>query len=125
QRASEPQQQDARPSVLAFALSPVLVRGGEAQTLKIPPGTDLVRLRLGVEQQDARRFQVSIRTDTGRQVWRQESIKPHRGGAGAAITINIPASRLALGDYILTLSAVNETGEPEEVNRYFFRVIRQ
>ena len=106
-------------------LSPVLVRGGgNPQVLTIPFRTDVVRLQMKVDLEDARRFQVSVRTE-GRQVWKQQSIKPHIFGASAVITVQIPADKLALGDYILTLSAVNPTGKPEEVNGYFFSVIRQ
>jgi hypothetical protein len=105
----------------------VLIRGGDdPQALKIPPGIDLVRLQMRSDREDARRFQVSVRTVEGRQVWNQQTIKPHRDGApGAIITASIPAGKLPHGDYILTLSAVSSTGEPEEVNRYFFRVSRQ
>jgi hypothetical protein len=118
--------QSPRPSVFAFLLSPTLVRGdGDPQTLTIPPKTDVARLRMRVEQ-NARRFQISVRTVEGREVWERQIIKPHTDGAGAAVvTADIPAGKLALGDYILTLSSVNPAGEPEEVARYFFRVIRR
>ena len=36
------------------------------------------------------------------------------------ITAQIPAGKLTVGDYILTLSAINRGGL-EEVNRYFFQ----
>ncbi|MBA3711671.1 MAG: hypothetical protein H0W76_04375 [Pyrinomonadaceae bacterium] len=119
--------QAPRPSSFSFLLSPMLMRsGGDPQTLTIPLKTDLVRLRMKVEGEDARRFRVSVRTVEGRQIWNRQTVKPRIDGAnGAVITVHIPAGKLILGDYILTLSSVKSTGDPEEVNRYFFRVIKR
>jgi hypothetical protein len=122
-----PTPEASRPSVFSFLLSPMLIRGGgDPQTMTIPLKTDVVRLRMRVEQKDARRFQVSVRTVEGRQVWQRQITRPYLDSANnAAITADIPAGKLVWGDYILTLSSVNSTGETEEVNRYFFRVLRQ
>ena len=117
--------QSSRPAIFSSILSPVLVRGGgNPQILTIPFRTDVVRLQMKVDPDDRRHYQVNVRTE-GRQVWKQQTVKPHIQGATAIITVRIPADKLALGDYILTLSAVNPTGKPEEVNGYFFSVIRQ
>jgi len=120
-----PARQSPRPSVFAFLLSPTLVRsGGDPQTLAIPPETDVARLRMRVEQNDARRFRVGVHTIEGRRVWEQQITKLRTDGAGGAIvTADIPAGKLVRGDYILTLSVVTPAGEPEEINRYFFRVL--
>ncbi len=99
--------------------------GGNPQTATIPPQTDVVRLQMKVDQENVRRFQVSVRTVEGRQVWEQQ-IRPRAGQAKTfIIAAQVPAGRLTRGDYILTLSAVDSTGQPEEVNRYFFRVVGQ
>lgn len=116
-----------RRSVFTFLLSPTLVRGsGESQTLTIPPETDAVRLQMKAEATNARRFQASVRTVEGRQVWGQQAIRPRIGDSKTAVvTASVPAGKLAAGDYILTLSSVNQAGETEELNRYFFRVVRR
>jgi len=120
-----PARQSPRPSVFAFLLSPTLVRSvGDPQTLAIPPETDVARLRMRVEQKDARRLRVGVHTIEGRRVWEQQITKPRTDGAGGAVvTADIPAGKLVRGDYILTLSVVTPAGEPEEINRYFFRVL--
>jgi hypothetical protein len=125
--AAPPSAQSPRAKIFSFLLSATLVRGGgDPQTLLIPPKTDVVRLQMIVKQPDARRYQVGVRTVEGRQIWERQSIKARHDGAGNdVLTTNIPAGKLALGDYILTLSSVNSTGESEEINRYFFRVIRR
>ncbi|HZN11019.1 MAG TPA: hypothetical protein VFC61_05040, partial [Blastocatellia bacterium] len=109
--------------------SPVLVRGaGEPQQLTIARGTDLVRLRLRVEPDDARNFtawQARLRTVDGAPVWDGPSVRLQAGRGGPTVTAGIPAGRLAAGDYILTLSGVGRAGDAEEYNRYFFRVVRK
>ena len=70
-----------RPTIYSLLLSPMLMRSGDnPQTATIPPQTDLVRLQMKVDQENARRFQVSVRTVEGRQVWEQQ-IKPRAGQA--------------------------------------------
>ena len=90
------------------------------QQITIPPQTDLVRLQVKLEKGDSRRFQATVTAVGGPQVWNQRSLKPRSG----AITVNVPADRLPHDDYILTLSVANPLGEPEVINRYDFRVIR-
>jgi hypothetical protein len=127
QSAQQPPGQASRPKIFSFLLSPMLVRsGGKPQAFTIPLLTDLVHLQMRSLQSDARRFQVNVSTVEGRQVWKEQAIKPRIDDSNNAIIIaQIPAGKLATGDYILTLSAVNSRGEREEVNRYFFRVLKQ
>ena len=112
------------PSILSFFLKPMLTprSGGETQPqITIPRETDLVRLRMKIEKDDPRRFQAAIRIVGGPQVWNQRSLKSSSG----AITVNVPADKLPLNDYILTLSVMTPSGETEVINRYPFRVIRK
>jgi hypothetical protein len=112
------------PSILSFLLKPggPTRTGGEPQQqITIPRETDLVKLQLKFEKGDSRRFQAAIRAVGGPPVWSQRSLKP---GAGV-ITVTVPANKLPMNDYFLTLSATTPAGEPEEINRYTFRVIRK
>jgi hypothetical protein len=118
-----PKPPQSPPSIISFLLRSILApRGGSAdqQQITIPRGTDLVRLRMVIAKGDSRRFQASVRAVGGSQVWSRRSLKPGSG----AITVNIPADKLPMDDYILTLSATTPTGETEEINRYVFRVLR-
>ncbi|MGH9853012.1 MAG: hypothetical protein ACREBD_24505, partial [Blastocatellia bacterium] len=125
QQPSQAPAQTGRQSIFSFLLAPW--RGsrapgaGDLQQIAIPRETDLVRLQMKIEQGDSRRFQATIRTVERAQVWNQRSLKPGSG----SITVNVPANKLPLGDYTLTLSATTPTGDTEEINRYFFRVIRR
>jgi hypothetical protein len=112
------------PSILSFLLKPggpTRTEGEPQQQITIPRETDLVKLQMKFEKGDSRRFQAAIRAVAGPQVWSQRSLKP---GAGA-ITVTVPANKLPMNDYIMTLSATTPAGETEEINYYVFRVIRK
>jgi hypothetical protein len=114
----------AKPSIFSFFLSPlgtIRSEGASQQQLTIPRGTDQIRLQMKVGTENARTYRAVIRTVEGAQIWTQRSITPRSG----AVSVNAPADKFPLGDYILTLSATTATGETQEVNRYFFRVIRK
>jgi hypothetical protein len=74
-----------------------------------------------IKKGDSRGLQASIRAVGGPQVWSRRSLKPGSG----AITVNVPAGKLPMDDYILTLSATTPTGETEAINSYAFRVVRK
>ncbi|HZS06472.1 MAG TPA: hypothetical protein VFD58_16655 [Blastocatellia bacterium] len=116
-------QPSSQPALLSFLLTPGLLRGGgEPRQLAIPHSTAQVRLRMKLDGNDHRSYQVGLRAVDGGEVFRQQSLKARPGKAGAEVAVTIPAAKLTAGDYILTLSGVNAAGETEELNRYFFRV---
>jgi hypothetical protein len=110
-------------SILSFLLTPGQMRimGSDLQQITIPPVTDLVRLQMKLDKDDSRRFQATIHEVGGPQVWSRRSLKLKAG----AITVDIPADKLPINDYILTLSATTPKGETEVIDRYSFRVIRK
>lgn len=111
------------PSILSFMLKPGgPTRNGDGpqQQITILRQTDLVKLQMKTEKGDSRRFQAAIRAVGGPEVWSQRSLKTRSG----AITVIVPANKLPVNDYILTLSAPPPAGEMEEI-RYVFRVIRK
>lgn len=120
-----PAQNEAR-SVISFLLSPILLRsGGEAQQLIISKETDVVLLQMKIQEPDAPVFQADLRTVEGAKIWSRASIKARAQTRNSSlVSVSIPASKLAAGDYILTLSAAHGANETEEVNRYFFRVVK-
>ncbi len=93
--------QSAPPAIFSFLLTPIRVRGSEAQPLTIPPGTDLVQLQMTVAPDDTRVFQAAIRTLEGRTVWTPRSIRPRAG----KVTVSLPAGTLPFNDYLLALTA--------------------
>jgi len=112
------------PSILSFMLKPggaTRTEGEPQQQITIPRETDLVKLQMKVEKGDSRRFQAAIRAVGGAQVWRsQRPLKP----AAGKVTVTVPANKLPMDDYILTLSTTTPAGEPEEIHTPF-RVLRK
>ena len=118
-----------RPTViLAFALSPTLVRGESPQPqLRVAPGTDEILLQLERDGGEAsgergQLLTAAVRTVEGESRWKG----PAKVAADAAkpnllATVRLPAARLPPGDYILTLSTT-ESGEETALHRYYFRV---
>jgi hypothetical protein len=119
--------QTERPLVASFFLSPkMLMRsGGEPQPLKVGKEITAVLLQMGVEGPVTRNYQLSLRTVEGTTVWSRASVKARaQTSSSSTISVNIPASRLVTGDYILTLSAAGPANDLQEINRYFLRIIR-
>jgi hypothetical protein len=110
-------------SRVVFALSPVLLRGqGAPAEVRIPPGTGTVVL--GLEGDPAllpstdHSLEVVVTTVEGRRVWagRARHIT-ERGRPALLVSADVPADRLPVGDYLVTLSSAGEI-----VHRYYFRV---
>jgi hypothetical protein len=111
-----------RPVVAAFALSPMLLRGGQpTPVLRIPAGTDELAITLNGERPDgvpsSARLDFVIATVEGARVTGGQ-LDPGPKGLGVA---HVPAGRLPAGDYILTVLP-RDTPEAAPVLRYFFRV---
>ena len=125
-----PGQPALRPTViLAFALSPTLVRGASPQApILVAPGTDEVLLRLekdGGEGAGAREQQLraTLRTVEGHPSWSGPARAPEGGGMPNILaTVRLPAASLPPGDYILTLSTT-EGGAEGELHKYYFRIV--
>jgi hypothetical protein len=111
------------PSVLSFLLMPgggVRNGGAPHQRITIPRETDMVKLQMKIAKGDSRMLQATIRAVGGSDVWKR-SYKPQSG----MITVTLPAHKLPVNDYILTLSAKTPAGETEEINTYPFGVLRK
>ena len=111
------------PSILSFLLSEggTRVEGSDLRQITIQPGTDLIRLRMKLDKDYSSRFQATIRAVGGPQVWSRRSLKPR----SRIVYVDVPAGKLPVDDYILTLSAMNPNGETEDIKSYSFRVIRK
>lgn len=108
----------AAPTVFSFLLTGSLLRGSRApQPLVIPRGSQQVELRMRLETAESTSYQADLRTVEGAFILSRRQLLPRAG----RIVLTVPAAKLPVGDYILTLQGV-QAGAAEEVNRYFFRV---
>lgn len=107
------------PKVFSFVLTAGLLRGSAApQPLTIPRGANQIELRLRLEANPFTAYQIQLRTVEGAPLWSRNQLKPRAG----QLLVTLPANKLRVGDYILTLAGTAATGAVEEVDRYFFRV---
>jgi methionine-rich copper-binding protein CopC len=91
------------------------------QPLPLPKSTKQVRLQMNLDGENYPNYQVKLRTAGGRDILTQTALRPTPNKK--SVVVNIPASRLSQGDYVLTFSGVTSDNEIEEINQYFFRVI--
>lgn len=109
------------PAVLAFALSPGAVRGsGELTKISVRPETREVSIRLDLAAAEYSSYRAVLQTVEGREL----SSQTLRAGRRMFVQLNVPARLLAPGDYQIQLSGVKPSGEPEEIDSYYFRVLK-
>jgi hypothetical protein len=117
--------QSQRPEVAAFVtlmLTPGAVReGGELKKISLSPAAREVRIRLDLSAGGYRSYRAALRTADGRELW---SARRLRAAGAKFVQVNIPARLLAPDDYQILLSGLTSSGEPEELDSYYFRVSR-
>ena len=64
----------------------------------------------------------AIRTVGGGEVWQGPATVGGELPAGVIARIEVPASRLAVDDYVVTLFGTDAGGAERELSRYFLRV---
>lgn len=105
--------ESASSAVLAFALSPpgVRTRGGGSGgpgPLVIPRGVVLIRLSVKVIPNEYAAYSVSLQKLGGSEVLHQTVPKNGPGTSGERISVELPASLLTDGDYILKVTGGDE-----------------
>jgi hypothetical protein len=115
-----------RTQVLAVTLTPGAVRGGDGglQRLKPPAPDTLVQLQLELPSAEYQSYTATLQTDDGRSVLTQNALKAETMAGAHYVRFDVPAERLARGDYRVRLSGVaRDTNAPEDVASYSFRVV--
>jgi len=114
------------PRTLAVALSPTTVRSSsETPNLVIPAGTEFVTFSLGGENTErVVAGRASLRTVTGSEVWQGSTTIENALPEGVIARVSVPASRLPVDDYVLTLFRTDPAGvqSDQEVYRYGLRI---
>lgn len=115
----------ATPRIVAVLLSPVAVRAvGDAPTLVIPGGTDIVALDLqGQLPAEAGTLRGVVRTVSGDEVAQRVAATSAALPPGVVARLEIPAALLPPEDYVIILRA-GEVGGEREMERYFLRIRR-
>lgn len=115
------------PRVLALTLGPAAVRSAsDAPAAVIPPGTDIVTIRLERDD-DPRPFtasRASIRTVAGAEIWQGAARDAASRGSGALAELDVPAGRLPADDYLVSVTGADGAGAEQQRGPYFLRVRR-
>ncbi|MGH9763543.1 MAG: hypothetical protein ACREDR_17600 [Blastocatellia bacterium] len=113
------------PTFVTLRLAANGVRGAETAsppTLVVPKGTEKVHVQLTLTDHDYQRYQIGLQAIPGPEIVNPRKITPRIGKSGATFSLSLPASKLASGDYMLTLRGASQAGEFEDVSKSLFRV---
>lgn len=126
----EPQISAAR--IASIMLMPVASRGANgANTLRLNPDTQVVRMSLNFKSDDYRNYSAMISpVDNSKglieeaNIWQQKTLKATGSGANKSVTLQFVPALLRQQDYIVTLKGQTATGQTETIGEYYFRVER-
>ena len=114
-------------SLATFILTPGLTRGtDEPEKLMLGGGVQTVRLQLNLEREESfKSYVAEIRTARGNLVWSQSALEALKTGYGLAVPVTIPASRLPIGEYEISLKGTSASGKLESVGYFYFISLRR
>ncbi|HEX8116050.1 MAG TPA: hypothetical protein VF521_02145 [Pyrinomonadaceae bacterium] len=118
-QAPRPPAADAAPTLALFAGT--LRGGGETPVLHLPRNAPGANLRLHLDSDDYKVYHAEVVAPDGAPVFRSNNLRVK----SSVINLYVPAGRLAQGDYLVKLSALNPQHEPESVADYALRVNRK
>ena len=112
------------PLVASLVLLPGLSRAQtRVEQLVLSPSVQIARLEIELEpRDDYPRFRAELRTRRGEEVLSRSNLVKRKSGPGFAVTIDLPASALAPGDYELTLKGIAADQTSQDIGYYYFGV---
>ncbi len=122
-KALETQLGRPRASVATFALAAGLLRAqGSLPRIAVPPGAELVRLRLELPEEGYPLYRAALHDPDGGEIWAASRLRALGKPGQAAVVLPVPSELLPRGDYQVKLSGLREGTEPEALATYPFRV---
>ena len=130
-RLEQQKQQLARnpafdPTILSFTPNSHSIRQSSPQEpLIIRSEFSAILLRLTLRDDIFPSYTASLETPEGHRIWQQSGLKSWENSNGVhLIAVVLPSAVLKKGSYIVTLTGVAK-GNPEEIDSYIFRVVRE
>jgi hypothetical protein len=110
--------------IASFVLRAGLVRGADdAAKLNVPAGASTIRLQLELAPaEDYRTYRAELRTAAGALITGEDMLRAEVRGQSKSLGLDVPAQRLAAGNYELALLGRTDGGQLEEVGYYYFTV---
>jgi hypothetical protein len=86
----------------------------------------IARIEIQLESRDDYpRFRAELRTRSGEEVLSRSNLVRRKSGPGFAVSVDVPASALAVGDYELALKGITTDRTSQDVGFYYFGVQRR
>lgn len=114
----------ATPLIATLVLLPGLSRAQtRVEELMLGPGVQMARIEIQLEDRDDHpKFRGQLHTQSGTEILSWNNLARSRGGAGYVLSLDVPASILASGDYELALQGLPQGQPAQDVGYYYFRV---
>jgi anti-sigma factor RsiW len=111
-------------AVVVAVLAPGLEREGARPSLRLPPRSETVRLRLLLEEDSHTRYAATLQTPDGDVLASVRGLPSGPAPKGRAVDLALPAAVLADGTYVVELKGITRGGGTEGVASYQLRVLR-
>jgi hypothetical protein len=120
----QPSEAGPGPLVASLVLLPGLARAQtRIERLVLSPSVQIAHIQIQLESRDDYpRFRAELRTRSGEEVLFRSNLVRRRTGSSYAVSFDVPASALAVGEYELTLKGMATDRASEEVGYYYFGV---
>jgi anti-sigma factor RsiW len=121
-----PSEADRAPLIASLVLLPGLSRSqARVEQLVLSPGAQIARIEIQIEpRDDFPRFRAELRTKSGDEVLSQGNLAKRKSGSGFAVSIDVPASVLVVGEYEMALKGIAADRTTQDVGFYYFAVQR-
>jgi len=93
------------------------------EQLVLDPSVQIARIEIELESRDDfPRFRAELRTRRGEEILSRSNLVRRKSGPGFAVSIDVPASALAAGDYELALKGITADRTSQDIGYYYFGV---
>jgi anti-sigma factor RsiW len=122
-KALETQLGRPRTSVATFALAAGLLRAqGSLPRIAVPPGAEVVRLRLELPDEGYPLYRAALHDPDGAEIWAVSRLRAVGRPGQSAVVVTVPSELLPRGDYQVKLAGLRDGAGPEILATYPFRV---
>jgi hypothetical protein len=123
----QPSEAARAPLVASLVLVPGLSRAQTSvEQLVLDPSVQIARIEIELESRDDYpRFRAELRTRRGEEVLSRSNLVKRKSGSGFAVSVDVPASALAVGDYELALKGIAADQTSQDIGYYYFGVQRR
>jgi hypothetical protein len=115
------------PAIASLVLIPGLTRAETArEQLILSPAAQIARIEIQLEpRDDFSWFRVELRTRAGEEILTRANLRRRQTGGAYIISVDVPSSALAAGDYELALKGLTPNQPDSDIGYYYFSVHKQ